>query len=254
MQNLTFISFSGRIHTCHMKIEVKKMFYNEVQAIKACEEEPSLIFDLIKEEHFELVDKLLTKKKVDINICDDAGNNILVRLLKKGQYELVLKHMKNRNWDVNHQNKDGNTFAHILVLYNYVNVIDIIKTLKRKKDFMPNIKNKKGETILDKSINDNYIYTTIKILEDKRFTNIDIVSFKNIYDTYINTNNYGKYTKLTNLQIIVDSLADKNLVPSMEKLLQDLKSSFSDIKKEIIDDNITLLDNIVNNQLQEINA
>lgn len=251
---MTFIFFSGRIHTCHMKIEVKKMFYNEVQAIKACEEEPSLIFDLIKEEHFELIDQLLTKKKVDINICDDAGNNILVRLLKKGQYELVLKHMKNKDWDVNHQNKDGNTFAHILVLYNYVNVIDIIKTLKRKKDFMPNIRNKKGETILDKSINDNYIYTTIKILEDKRFTNIDIVSFKNIYDTYINTNNYGKYTKLTNLQIIVDSLADKALVPSMEKLLQDLKSRFSDIKKEIIDDNITLLDNIVNNQLQEINA
>ena len=230
------------------------MFYNEVQAIKACEEEPSLIFDLIKEEHFELIDTLLTKKKVDINICDDAGNNILVRLLKKGQYDLVLKHMKNKKWDVNHQNKDGNTFAHILVLCNYVNVIDIIKTLKRKKDFIPNIKNKKGETILDKSINDNYIYTTIKILEDKRFTNIDIVSFKNIYDTYINTNNYGKYTKLTNLQIIVDSLADKTLVPSMEKLLQDLKSSFRDIKKEIIDDNITLLDSIVNNQLQEINA
>ena len=162
--------------------------------------------------------------------------------------------MKNKDWDVNHQNKDGNTFAHILVLCNYVNVIDIIKTLKRKKDFMPNIKNKKGETILDKSINDNYIYTTVKILEDKRFTNIDIVSFKNIYDTYINTNNYGKYTKLTNLQIIVDSLANKSLLPRMEKLIQDLKSQFNDIKKEIIDNEITLLDTIVNNQLQEINA
>lgn len=230
------------------------MFYNEEQAIKACEEEPSLIFDLIKEEHFDLVDFLLTKNKVNINVCDEAGNNVLVRLLKKGQYDLVLKHMKNKDWDVNHQNKDGNTFAHILVLCNYVNVIDIIKTLKRKKDFMPNIKNKKGETILDKSINDNYIYTTVKILEDKRFNNIDIMSFKNIYDTYINTNNYGKYTKLTNLQIIVDNLANKSLLPRMEKLIQDLKSQFNEIKKEIIDDNITLLDTIVNNQLQEINA
>lgn len=230
------------------------MFYNETQAIKACEEEPSLIFNLIMEEHFELVDLLLTKNKVDINTCDEMGNNVLVRLLKKGQYELVLKHMKNRNWDVNHQNKDGDTFAHILVLHNYVNVMDIIKTLKRKKNFMPNIKNNKGETILDKSINDNYIYTTIKILEDKRFTNIDIVSFKNIYDTYIKTNNYGKYTKLTNLQIIVDSLADKNLLPRMERLINDLKNQFNEIKKEIIDNNITLLDTIVNNRLQEINA
>ena len=206
------------------------MFYNETQAILACEEEPSLIFNLIQEEHFKIVDLLLTKKKVDINICDEAGNNVLVRLLKKGQYDLVLKHMKNKDWDVNHRNNDGDTFAHILVLHNYVNVVDIIKALRRKKDFMPNIKNNEGETILDKSINDNYIYTTIKILEDKRFNSIDIVSFKNIYDTYINTNNYGKYTKLTNLQIIVDSLSDKKLLPTMEKLIHDLKKQFSDIK------------------------
>lgn len=230
------------------------MFYDETKTINACEEEPSLIFDLIREEHFELVDLLLSKKKVDINICDDNGNNVLVRLLRKGQYELVLKHMKNKNWNVNHQNQDGDTFAHILVLYNYVNVMDIIKTLKRKKDFMPNIKNKKGETILDKSINDNYIYTTIKILEDRRFNNIDIVSFKNIYETYIKTNNYGKYTKLTNLQIIIDSLEDKKLLPRMERLLKDLKNQFNDIKQGLIDNNITLLDTIVNNLFQESNA
>ena len=37
------------------------MFYNELKTIKACEEDPSLIFDLIKEGHFELVDKILSK-------------------------------------------------------------------------------------------------------------------------------------------------------------------------------------------------
>ena len=70
------------------------MFYDEERAIMACEEEPSLVFDLIREEHFETVDKLLSKHKIDINVCDENGNDILVRLLKKGQYELVLKHMK----------------------------------------------------------------------------------------------------------------------------------------------------------------
>ena len=110
------------------------MFYDEAKAIKACEEEPSLIFELIREEHYELVDFLLTKKKVDINICDELGNNVLVRLLKKGQYDLVLKHMKNKKWDVNHQNNDGDTFAHILVLYNYVNVLEIINGLKKNKN------------------------------------------------------------------------------------------------------------------------
>ena len=33
-------------------------------------------------------------------------------------------------------------------------------------EFLPNIKNNKGETILDRSINGNYIYTTVKILEE----------------------------------------------------------------------------------------
>lgn len=226
------------------------MFYDETQAIKACEKDPSLIFELIKEEDYKIVDLLLSKNKVDINICDDMGNNVLVRLLNKGSYDLVLKHMKNKNWDVNHKNNDGDTFAHILVLHNYVGVVDIIKTLRRNKSFIPNIKNNKGETILDKSINDNYIYTTIKILEDKRFNNIDIVSFKNIYDTYINTNNYGKYTKLTNLEIIIDSLADKKLRPRMKRLITELKEKFSDIKKEIINNDISLLNNIVASSME----
>ncbi|MBQ7136836.1 MAG: ankyrin repeat domain-containing protein [Bacilli bacterium] len=230
------------------------MFYDEAKAIKACEEEPSLIFELIREEHFELVDFLLTKGKVDINICDELGNNVLVRLLKKGQYELVLKHMKNKKWDVNHQNNEGNTFAHILVLYNYVNVLEIINGLKKNKNFMPNIKNNKGETILDKSINNNYIYTTIKILEDKRFNDIDIVSFKNLYDTYIKTNNYGKYTKLTNLQIIMDNLEEKTLLPNMKKLVNMVKANYDVIKEEVIHNKTNELDNIISNVLLESRA
>jgi len=230
------------------------MFYDETQAINACEEDPSLIFELIKEEHFELVDYLLTKKKIDINICDELGNNILVRLLKKGQYDLVLKHMKDKEWDINHQNNEGNTFAHILVMCNYVNVLEIINQLKKNKDFIPNIKNKKGETILDKSINDNYIYTTIKILEDKRFNNIDVVSFRNLYNTYIKTNNYGKYTKLTNLQIILENLEDKKLLPTMEKLVNNVKEKFDVIKEEVINNKTSELDNIITSALEECRA
>ena len=230
------------------------MFYDEAKAIKACEEEHSLIFELIREEHFELVDLLLTKKKVDINICDELGNNVLVRLLKKGQYDLVLKHMKNKKWNVNHQNNEGDTFAHILVLHNYVNVLEIINTLKKNKNFMPNIKNNKGETILDKSINDNYIYTTIKILEDHRFNNINVISFKNLYDTYIKTNHYGKYTKLTNLQIILDNLEDKTLLPNMQKLISTVKANFDVIKEEVMNNKTKELDNIITSVLLESRA
>ena len=230
------------------------MFYDEDKAVAKCEEEPSLIFQLLKEDHIELIDKLLSKKKVDINVVDEQGNNILTRLLKRGLYDLVLKHMKNKKWDVNHQNNDGNTFGHFLVAINYVNVMGIIKELKKNKMFMPNIKNNNGETILDKSVNDYYIYTAAKILEDKRFNNIDLMSFKNLYDTYIKTNKYGKYTKVTNLEMIIESLEDKLLMPKMAKLISNLKANFKEIKKEVINNKTDIIDYIINKTFVENNA
>lgn len=50
------------------------MFYDETQATTACEEEPSLIFELIKEGHLELVDKLIKKKIVSLNTIDQDSN------------------------------------------------------------------------------------------------------------------------------------------------------------------------------------
>ena len=230
------------------------MFFDEAKAVKACEEDPSLIFELIKEEHFELVDKILSKKKVSVNVVDRAGNDVVTRLLKARQYDLVLKYMKKKEWDVNHQNLDGNTFAHYLVSINYVAVLDIIKQLRKNKNFLPNIKNKKGESILDKSINDNYIYTTVKILEDSRFNNIDVVSFKHLYDTYIKSNKYGKYSKLTNLEVIVNNLTEKSLLPRMEKLIEFIKTNFEIIKQEVLNSQkSTQIDVIIKDVLQESN-
>ncbi len=231
------------------------MFYDEAKAIEAVQKDPSLVFELIREGHTELVDKVLKKKIVDINTCDDAGNSILIRLLKHGDYELVLHHMGNKDWDVNHQNLVGNTFAHFLVSINYVNVVEIIAKLKKNKKFLPNIKNNKGETILDKSINDHYIYTTVKILEDERFNNIDVVSFKNLYDTYIKSNKYGKYSKLTNLEMIMDNLEEKSLLPRMEKLVAFIRNNFDVIKDEVLtNQKFTCMDSIINNVLKESNA
>lgn len=230
------------------------MFYDENKTIKACEDDPSLIYELIKEDLPEVIDKLLAKGIVDINMTDENGNNLLTVLLKKGYYNLVLKHMSNKKWDINHQNNDGNTFAHILVSINYVRVIDIIKKLKKNHSFLPNVKNNKGESILDKSINDNYIYTTVKILEDERFNNIDILSFKHLYDTYIKSNNYGRYTKLTNLEIILDSLDDKRLLPKMERLIKNIRSNIELIKQEVSNNKTSVIDGIINELLEESNA
>lgn len=227
------------------------MFYDEKQAIEKVEDEPSQIFNLIDEGHLELVDKILRKKSTDINTVNDQEDDILSYLLKKNHYDLVLKHMKKKDWNVNHQNSDGNTFAHILVTKKYLEVIDIIKQLHKNKNFLPNIRNKQGETILDRSINNNYIYTTVKILEDERFNNIDLVSFKNLYENYIKNDNYGTYSKMNNLEVIVDNLKDKELLPKLTKIINSLTNNFEEVKKLVKLGDIKTLDNMIYGVLKE---
>lgn len=252
MLNLTKSFFSAIICDRHVKLEEIKMFYDETQAIMACEEEPSLIFELVKEEHYNIVDLLLSKNKVDINISDEAGNNILVRLLKSAKYDLVLKHMKNKNWDVNHQNNDGDTFAHILVQDRGLKALDIIKALKKNKSYVPNIKNNFGETILDKAIESNYISNTINILEDKRFNNIGLASFNDLYHTYIKSEEYGKYSRLNTLEVVVNNLQDKELVPSLKTLIQSIVENFDLIKKEFFHNETNILDELLNTTIRSL--
>lgn len=227
------------------------MFYDERQAIEKCEEEPSQIFNLIDEGHMELVDKILRKKSTDINLVNENDEDILSYLLKRNHYDLVLKHMKKKDWNVNHQDNNGNTFAHILVTKKYLDVINIIKQLHKNKQFLPNIRNKQGETILDRSINNNYIYTTVKILEDQRFNNIDLMSFKNLYEKYIKNDNYGTYSKMNNLEVIVDSLKEKELLPKLNKIINSLTSNFEEIKTLLKMGDIKTLDNMIYGVLKE---
>ena len=227
------------------------MFYDEKQAIEKVEDEPSQIFNLIDEGHLELVDKILRKKSTDINLINDNEEDILSYLLKRNHYDLVLKHMKKKEWDVNHQDKNGNTFAHILVTKKYLEVIDIIKQLHKNKNFLPNIRNKQGETILDRSINNSYIYTTVKILEDERFNNIDLISFKNLYEKYIKNDNYGTYSKMNNLEVIVDNLKEKELLPKLTKIINSLTNNFEEVKKLVKTGDIKSLDNMIYGVLKE---
>ncbi len=245
---MTECLLSDKIVNRHNKLEeFYMMLYDEKKIIKMTEEDPTFIFELIKNSYFSLVDKILTRKKVSVNTVDVACNDIVTRLLKAKQYDLVLKYMKKKDWNVNHQNSDGNTFSHILVTMHYTEVVDIMKALKKNKDFSPNIKNHKGQTILDKSINENYIYTVVKVLEDKRFNSIDLISFKKLYNTYIKSAYYGKYSKLNNLEIIVDNLVKKEgLLPSIRELLDLIISNMELIKKEILTNKTTNLEMLIN--------
>lgn len=229
------------------------MFYDETQATNACEEDPSLIFELIKEGHLELIDKLLKKKIVSLNTIDQDGNTVLMRLLKSKKYDLVEKYMNDLESDINHQNKEGNTFAHLLATKDYLNIVNIIKKLKRNKEINPNIRNSEGKTILDIAISTGNLCTTLKLLEDKRFNNIDLVSFNNLYNTFIKSDDFGKYTKLINLETIVNELSKKaKLLPKVKEIVDLVKKNFDIIKNELMNNKLTFMDNIVKNVIMEV--
>lgn len=81
-----------------------------------------------------------------------------------------------------------------------------------------------------------------------------MVSFKHLYDTYIKSNKYGKYSKLTNLEVIVNNLTEKSLLPRMEKLIEFIKTNFEIIKQEVLNSQkSTQIDVIIKDVLQESN-
>ena len=73
---------------------------------------------------------------------------------------------------MHHQNADGNTFAHVLANDHSMFTVKIAEQLIKKKNYIPYVKNKKGETALDRSINNNYICTAFKLLGDKKYNDV----------------------------------------------------------------------------------
>lgn len=246
---MTFWPFFVKIVKCHVERGVYKVFYDEQKAIAECDETPSTIFLILKEGHIDLVEKILSKKKIDLNIIDEGGDNILMKLLKKGHVKLVLNYIKDKNWNVNHQNNEGDTFAHILVSFSNPLVIDVLKVIQKNPEFIPNIKNNRGETILDKSLAIGYASATFNILEDERFSEIGVLSFMNLYKRFIKTKEYGKYTKMTTIEIIIDSLEDKEVSPKIKDIIYYLKSNFDEIKKDVFSNKTKKLDKYVLNVL-----
>ncbi len=222
-------------------------FYNEEQAVRVCLEKPNMIFGLIKEGYTEVVGRILSLDKSIINTIDSEGNNVMMALLNKKSYDLVLENMKNKEWDVNHQNYSGNTFSHILVTLNYLKILNILEKLKKNKNFIPNIKNNRGETILDRAVLTNNLCTAIKILDDNRFNDIDVLSFKYMFDKYINNSHYGVYSKINNLEVIIEKIGKKDkLKPNMKKLLGVISSNIDIIKNDILVNKTNNIDVIIN--------
>lgn len=223
------------------------MLNNEQKMMDACKDDPSVIFKIIKNGYFNVVERLIEENMIDVNLEDVVGNDVITRLLKAKQYDLVVQLMKKRNWDVNHKNKDGETFGHILADDNSLCAVKVVEQLNKKKNYLPNIKNNKGETIFDKALNRSYLCTALKILEDKRFNSIDITSFKVLCNNIIKNRDYGKYTKINTLEIALGSLEKKELEPTLKNLVGDLNENIEVIKRDILNNDSRLLDNLINN-------
>ena len=225
---------------------------NSQEMISVCEEDPSYIFTLIKQEEFKIVGELIVGNVVNINYQDNLGNDVMTRLLKAKEYDLILILMKKKNWNVNNQNIEGNTFAHILASDDSIKAVEVFKELVKKTNFQPNIKNNNNETALDIAISNKYLCTAFKILEDKRFTDIDVYAFKNLFDISINNEDYGKYSKLTNLEIIIHSLEKKELIPRMRELIDIICANIEAIKRNIINNRVDLIDLFIDNTVKEV--
>ena len=214
---------------------------------QSCKEDPSLVFSLIKQERFDVIREMVSNNEIDVNAVDVVGNDVVTRLLKAKQYDLVLELMKKRNWDPNHQNDDGNTFGHILAQDDSISTVLIVEQLTKKKNYLPNIKNKKGETALDRAINSNYLCCAFKILEDKRFNSINIISFKNLFNMTIKNSMYGKYSKIMNLENIVDSLERKELDKNVSEVIHKIADNMEYIKNDIMNHNrVDFIEGIIN--------
>ena len=86
----------------------------------------------------------------------------------------------------------------------------------------------------------NYISRT-------QFDNIDIISFKYLYNKYIKNSYYGKYSKLNNLEVIINSLEHKQkLQPKMQELLEKITTNMDTIKKDLLTNKLNNIDIIIN--------
>lgn len=210
-------------------------------------EDPTLIFTYIRRGNYELAFELVNKNIVSINTLDSIGNDVMTKLLKAKQYEYVIQLMKKRNWNVNNQNDEGNTFGHILAMDNSPMAVKVVEELTKKSNYIPNLKNKKHETAMDIALNNNYLCTAFKILEDKRFNEIDFTSFKNLFITSIENKYYGKYSKINNLEIIVENLEKKDLSKAMKDLINCIIENLERIKNDIMNNRNYTIEAIINN-------
>lgn len=72
------------------------------------------------------------------------------------------------------------------------------------------------------------------------------MTFKKLCSACVNNSYYGKYSRLNNLEVIVENLVKKQLEPTMKKLVDIIVENMDIIKTDILRDRSAVLENIIN--------
>ena len=85
------------------------------------------------------------------------------------------------------------------------------------------------------------------MIEDKRFTSIDVSSFKTLCNALIKSREYGKYTKINTLEIIVENLEKRDLEPKIAQIVENMSDNMDGIKRAILNNDSRIIDSLINN-------
>lgn len=220
------------------------MFYNEESATRTCEDIPLTSFEVIKNGYGYILFDLIKNKALDINLEDENKNNILMSLAINKDFETLLKLINNKDFDINKQNEDGDTLSHLILKSTGIKILEIYKNIKKKEDFNPHIKNKKGEGLIDIAIKTNSLRNIINVITDNKYCCMNINSFANIYENYLKSKSFGFYTKIDILDAIL-KIDIKKMDLEFKKLIISLKENYELIKEELSKGKTTTLENIV---------
>ena len=70
-----------------------------------------------------------------------------------------------------------------------------------------------------------------------------------VYAALINNKVYGRYSKITNLEIIVENLEKKDFNVGMENLVDHIQDNMDAIKNDFMNNKTNILESIINRHL-----
>lgn len=220
------------------------MKISDLQLINDVANDPTSIFELINMKRFDLIKSLIDDKIVSINIVDDGGNNLIIRILKVKEYDLVSYLLNNKSLDINKSNLNGNSFLHVLVKDSNVKAIKILDSVINRSDIIVDSINNSGYTPLDIAINNNYLVIAFKILFSNKFANITIGSLIRLINTFLSPR-YGVYSRISNFNTFIDGIKNINLSLEVSLFIDYLIDNVDNINLAIKTDNKKMFDGII---------